>query len=237
MPSKGGPNIITDGLVFAVDAADKNSYPGSGTTWGDLSGNGNDGTLINSPIFNGVNGGAIQTDGSNDYISVDGMPTGNKWTISIWSLISGPSVFSVTGHRTYACTDNFRFQWDDKATNIAYAPFTDFVSPGGSIVGFTNKSEEDIFNQWNQVTMTCDGNNVRLYWNNDLSPSTTGARNFSSNGEMQIGINGLSGLGGTDIFNRDGGDCYFGPVMVYNRGLTQSEVLQNYNALKSRFNL
>jgi hypothetical protein len=233
-----GPNIVTDGLVFSIDVGSKKSYPGSGTTIYDLSGNGNNATLTNGPlVIDSVNQGSIQTDGSNDYISVSNMPTGTSWTIQTWTFIDGPTTFSVTGHRTYACTDNFRFQWDDKGPNSAYMPFVDFVSPGGSAPGFVNQTEVDVFNKWNVVTMTCDGTTVRQYLNGNVSPTTTGARNFSSNGNMQIGYNGLSGIGGADIFNRDGGDCYFGPTMVYNRGLSQSEVLQNYNSVKSRFGL
>ena len=61
------PKIVTDGLVFAVDAANKKSYPGSGTTWTDLAGS-NDGTLTNGPTFDSGNGGSIVFDGSDDYI-------------------------------------------------------------------------------------------------------------------------------------------------------------------------
>ena len=64
-----GPSIITQGLVLALDAADRNSYPGSGTTWTDLSGNGNTGTLTNGPTYNSANGGSIVFDGSNDYVN------------------------------------------------------------------------------------------------------------------------------------------------------------------------
>ena len=66
MATNGGPNIIEDGLVFAVDAANKKSYPGSGTTWADLAGS-NNGTLINGPTFDSGNGGSIVFDGTNDY--------------------------------------------------------------------------------------------------------------------------------------------------------------------------
>ena len=230
-------HIVSYGLVMNLDAGNLNSYSG-GTTLYDLSGEGNNATLVNGPVVvPNQNGGVVQVDGSNDYISVSNMPTGNTWSIMMWTLIDGPTVFNVAGHRTYASTDNFRFQWDDKGVNNAYAPFVDFVSPNGGAVGFFSKPETDIFNKWNMVTMTCDGTTVRQYWNDDISPTTTTARNFSSNGNMQIGYNGLSGIGGTDIFNRDGGDCYFGNVMVYNRGLTEAEVLQNYNEQKDRFTL
>ena len=232
----GGP-IVTDSLTFAMDVGNLVSHESGSTIAYSLTGS-YSGSFINGPIYSQINGGAVKVDGTNDYILVNGLPTGNTWTIQLWSLIkTTQSSFSVAGHRTYAATDNFRFQWDDKSTNIAYAPLTDFVSPGGSVIGFTNKSEDDLFNKWNLVTMTCDGSNVRLYFNGDLSPNTTGARNFSSDGVMRIGIDGISGIGGTDIFNRDGGDGYFGPVMVYDKALSHSEVLQNYNAQKARFGL
>jgi hypothetical protein len=62
-----GPNIVRSGLVLALDAADRNSYRGSGTSWFDLSGNTNTGTLTNGPTFNGGNGGSIVFDGVDDY--------------------------------------------------------------------------------------------------------------------------------------------------------------------------
>jgi len=65
-----GPKIVTSGLVLALDAADKLSYRGSGTTWRDLSGNNNTGTLTNGPTFNAGNLGSIVFDGTNDYVNI-----------------------------------------------------------------------------------------------------------------------------------------------------------------------
>jgi hypothetical protein len=61
-----GPQIVRDGLVLYLDAANTKSYHGSGTTWSDLCGNGNDGTLINEPTFDSGNLGSIQFDGADD---------------------------------------------------------------------------------------------------------------------------------------------------------------------------
>ena len=69
MAYRNGPKIVTDGLVLCLDAAIGKSYPGSGTSWTDLSGNGNNGTLVNGPTFSSANGGSIVLDGVNDYIS------------------------------------------------------------------------------------------------------------------------------------------------------------------------
>ena len=63
------PKIVTNGLVLCLDAADKKSYPGTGTTWFDRSGNGNNGILVNSPTFNSGNGGSIVFVGHNDYVN------------------------------------------------------------------------------------------------------------------------------------------------------------------------
>ena len=63
------PNIVTDGLVLCLDAANKRSYPGTGTTWTDRSANGNNGTLTNGPTFDSANGGSIVFDGTNDYVT------------------------------------------------------------------------------------------------------------------------------------------------------------------------
>jgi len=232
-----GPNIITDGLVLALDVASPKSYPGSGTTLFDLSGNGNNGTLTNGPTFSTQNNGTIQVDGSK-HISVTGMPTTSNYTLCVWSLNLGPTAFASVGHRTYACTNNFRFQWDDtSSTTIARGPFVDFVSSGGNLIpsNFTSQTPSDLFNKWNLTSMTSDGSTTTIYFNDTQGSSTTSARVFSTNGAMTIGTDNLSGIGGADSFNRDGGNCFFGPVYVYNKALSNNEIIQNYNAMKSRF--
>ena len=63
--------IVTDGLVLRLDAGNRNSYPGSGTTWTDLSGNGNNGTLSATSIgYNSANGGSLVFDGTDDYVNL-----------------------------------------------------------------------------------------------------------------------------------------------------------------------
>jgi len=70
MAYRNGPKIITDGLVLCLDAAISKSYPGSGTTWYDLSGNGINGSLINGTSFVNVNKGVLNFDNTNDYVSL-----------------------------------------------------------------------------------------------------------------------------------------------------------------------
>ena len=63
------PNIVTDVLVLCLDAANRRSYPGSGNSWLDLSGNGNNGTLTNGPTYSSANGGSLVFDGVDDYVN------------------------------------------------------------------------------------------------------------------------------------------------------------------------
>ena len=82
----GGGGIVTNNLVLHLDAGDSNSYSGSGTTWTDLSGQGNHATLINNPTYSSNNEGYLSFDGSNDYATLPNMDlTGNEATFSIWT--------------------------------------------------------------------------------------------------------------------------------------------------------
>jgi hypothetical protein len=98
MSVAGGPDLIQDGLVLCLDAANTKSYPGSGTSWVDLSGNGNNGTLTNGPTFSSTNGGNIFFDGTNDYVRVSStsiIPGSSSFTFNIWLnySISGGAIF------------------------------------------------------------------------------------------------------------------------------------------------
>ena len=73
--NEASPSVITTGLQLYLDAGNASSYPGSGTTWTDLSGNSRDGTLTNGPTYSGTNGGSIVFDGSNDYVQCTGSLT------------------------------------------------------------------------------------------------------------------------------------------------------------------
>ena len=98
------PKIVTDGLVLCLDAADKNSYPGSGTTWTDLSGNGN-ATMVNSPVFSSTHPSSFSFDANTEYFSLTNnnemSMTGN---VTLISWFKQPT----TGypHQTTLCTFN-----------------------------------------------------------------------------------------------------------------------------------
>ena len=84
MGIKYNPRVVTDGLVFCVDAASKRSYLGTGTTWTDLAGS-NNGTLTNGPTFSSDNGGSIVFDGSDDYVLLgNDINLGTSASITVW---------------------------------------------------------------------------------------------------------------------------------------------------------
>jgi hypothetical protein len=98
-----GPDIVADGLVLYLDAGSPNSYrPDFGTTWKDMSGFNNSGSLINGPTYSSANGGGIVFDGTNDYVT-GSLSTSNinEYTLDVWANITvkstGGSPISTNG--------------------------------------------------------------------------------------------------------------------------------------------
>jgi len=228
----GAPPIITNGLILNLDAANNKSYPGTGTAWRDLSGNNNTGTLTNSPTFSRDGGGSIVFNGSNTGVSLSGTTLSlNQMTISSWN-------FSVN-----YVQNGFLFEKTTNGTvNTQYSLFLDggsqaiyYRTQGLSTTDLaitTVTSAGVINNQWNNFVATFDGTNKRIYINGVLkttSANLTGTVTANNTGAAYIGIYGsFAGY----PFNGK-----IGTTQIYNRALTAQEIQQNYNALKSRFNL
>lgn len=221
--------IVTSGLVLSLNAADRNSYPGSGTVWNDMSGNGNNGTLTNGPTFSSANGGSIVFDGVDDYVNCGATTqiTGLiDVTVSMWHYMARLAL-SVPLSRYNQATLNNGFQ---------------FVSNNGSFsFGGRESAAEYLFaqtpstyaiNNWYNLVGTKQGNTWSIYVNGALMSSNNvglGNVSFSAN-PLRIGLESLvnpflSTLG------------RIATTQIYNRALSPSEIQQNYNALKSRFNL
>jgi hypothetical protein len=212
------PKIVTDGLVFAVDAANTKSYPGSGTTWKDLSGNGNDGTLTNGPTFNSGNGGSIVFDGTNEHIVLDSTITLNDFTATavydVSSLNTGWAMFFGSND-----SDNF-ISIGNSGTILRVQD----VNSLNSDLSYSSTLNELTFLQVIQ-----SGNTNTWYINGqNVGTSTNGSYGGMEITHMVYYQNGSS-LG---IWS---GNYYM--ASIYNRALSVSEITQNYNALKGRFNL
>jgi hypothetical protein len=221
MAGKCGPDIIENGLVLALDAANKNSYPGSGTTWKDLSGNGNNGTLTNGPTFNAGNIGSIVFDGVNDYVEVSNASSLNAstQTISVWyyaTVLPSRVATIVAKHDTFGSYNGYHI-YTNNGVEIKVGSTTYYTGPNTGIAGV-----------WYYLTLAYTSNSSMTCYVNGISSGTTALGNLSiSSNSLRIGRSPDSFW---SVFTGR-----ISQVSVYNRQLSATEVLQNYNATKSRF--
>ena len=215
------PKISTSGLVLALDAGNHISYPGSGTSWTDLSGNSNNGTLTNGPTFNSGNGGSIVFDGSNDYVALgtSGFSFGSSaGTLSGWARATTAAVSNGYWIISYgsATTSQSRFIGIYNQTYYFGGYSNDITASGVQL------------NTWFNMVGVYDGTNASMYINGVLVSGPTAKTWNTISNNAQIGR------------QTNGGEYWNGniaQVSIYNRALTASEILQNYNATKGRFGL
>ena len=219
------PSIITSNLVFCLDAANSKSYPGSGTTWTDLSGNGNNGTLVNGVGYDSDNGRSLSFDGVDDRVTLGTSYTNGyiNITVSCWVYVvnAAGSQYIVTKYPGangwlvyYNNTTNY-FGVDGRESNAVY---------------FNNVTTNTYpVNNWYNVVFTKSSTNWRLYVNSVLDINNT-----MGNGVTPFNNNGILAVGGIPAFSIYG-KYQVSNTTIYNRALTPQEIQQNYNALRSRF--
>lgn len=226
MASIGGPNIIEDGLVLYLDATNTRSYPGSGTTWNDLSGNSNNGTLVNGPTFNNSNNGSIVFDGVNDYVDCgnNAILNLNQHSICFWFFPKENAVKEVIYKARTASSSPGPYEIYQAGNRINYRlnfNSTPNTTQSGTILL--------TLNTWHYICATYDNITAKTYINNvlDINAAFTTVLT-NSTGVLNIGAY-------TDA--RYPMLANITQVSIYNRALTADEILQNYNATKSRFGL
>ena len=219
-----GPGVITDGLVLCLDAADSLSYPGSGTTWTDLSGNSNNGTLTNGPTYSSTNGGSIVFDGSNDYVDC-----GNSSNLSItvgtvcaWFKKSHGSGYKGLVDKGRDGYGAWSLNVDETANT---ATFKARISGNNIALIASSSYGNDI---WNYVCGVYDGTNLSIYQNGTLSNSASYSGTIGTNSESVRVGSANDGL----YFNGN-----IVQVQIYNKALTAAEIQQNFNALRGRFGI
>jgi hypothetical protein len=221
----GGPEVIQDGLVLSLDAGNKKSYPGSGTTWTDVSGRGNNGTLTNGPTYSSANGGSIVFDSVDDYAT---LPSSSSFafgtanfTLEVWIY---PQSFTTYTHMIAFPNQNTLAlkagrTGDGDGGIYFYTPsYTTF----GSTPGWTLS-----LNTWNHVVFKRDSFVGYAFLNALPKGSKSG---FTNNFSAQV-LNIHNGWPG------EFAQCRISSVKIYNRALTDSEILQNYIATKGRYGL
>jgi len=217
----GTPPIVTNGLVLYLDAANRQSYVSGSTTWYDISGNNNSGSLINGPIFDSNNGGSILFDGINDYATGTITPlSGSAFTIGTWikpiTLVSQSVYLSIGSINANNSTIHLRFYSD---TSFRFGMYSDDLDA----FNFSPAS-----GKWNYIVCTLDNSKLQSIYQNGFFKSSRTSNN------MFIG-NNLYAVG--QWFSTQPINANIGIVQVYNRALSQAEITQNYNATKTRFGL
>jgi len=225
MATTYNPRIVTNGLVLCLDAGNTQSYPGSGTTWTDLSGNGNNGTLTNGPTFSSANGGTIVFDAVNDRVtSVTTIPPAGNVSVFSWIYpTSFNGMWNIIVTKWFDPTGlDFHFALKSAAGNGTNVRQNLYTTSNSDIYGTTIFST----NTWYYVGFTLvNGGTLTFYKNAVEDGISSPVSRTTQNSTLYIADNrGGFGLGGR-----------IPQVSIYNRALSATEVAQNFNALRGRF--
>jgi hypothetical protein len=227
-------SIVTNGLVLALDAGNTKSYVSGSTTWFDISGNNNSGSLVGNPVFSSGNGGSFAFNQTNYITRGTSINAGSNFSVFSWVRPANIDIRNaiVGNSYNYTSTQGFYFA---TATNYVGTLNAFFVSVGADVAYRMAANNSIQLNQWNYIgaVVTNGGSNIRLYANGVETSYNFGT--FSTNtilydiAEFNIGRRITSA---TELFNGS-----IAQVKIYNRLLSQQEITQNYNATKTRFGL
>ena len=210
------PSIVSSGLVLALDAGNPKSYPGSGTTWTDLSGRGNNGTLVGSPTYSSSNGGEIILNGTTQYINV---PTPNLSATNYTVFCASRYNTSPSGRIINGYSNNWLVgHWGATTENYYAEGWVSSVSAGAGDTNYRIHS----------ATGDISLDSYQLFVNGTLTagPNTGGSQ----------GPNGF-GIGRYAPGNSEYSNARVSFLFAYNRVLTAAEVSQNFNALRGRYGI
>ena len=217
MATNYNPATVSDGLVLCLDAANTKSYPGSGFTWTDMSGKENHGSLLNGPTFSSDNGGSIVFDGSNDYVNATPITKPASCTFSCWAKSTNVSTRMLFNAGANGGGPDLFFH----TGIISWNTWDANNNPFGNIPSSATDGKYH-----NYVVVNDSSSNTKLYYDTEL----LGTANYRS----ATGTNTLYIGGTTHTYQWSGSISSF---MIYDKLLTESEILQNYNAHKGRFGL
>jgi len=238
----GRGNIVRDGLILDLDAGIRASYPGSGTTWTDLSNNNTSATIVgNQVVYSPINGGVFNFTGSNgpdpDYVSIPNTSIilGANFTIEVWNYYDTASPPPDNPWQAGLWTNSATADWNDGAGNnnglvFGYNAMV-YVNTSASQVNVIYSSNP-ASRVWHQHVLVVNSGVGAVYVDRSIVANLSNMRTYTqSNGVLAIGV--------ADIFGNYRGE-YFGYISnakIYNRALTATEITQNFNALRHRFGL
>lgn len=224
------PRIVTNGLVFCLDAGNTKSYSGSGTTWTDLSGNGKNGTLVNTPTYSSTSGGYLSfASASSQYATAIDLGNLTNWTVETvvrFTAAYNTKVAMVVGNQYNGSNLNFTIGTNNAPTNYNIAVGF-FNGAWRSTTGITYAQ-----NTWVNITGTYDGSVIRQFTNGTQVDFLNYIGTSSSGGEIRINRRWDDVVSSGNLF-----DSNIAVARIYNRALTSSEIQQNFNALRGRFSI
>lgn len=227
----------TGAPVMCLDAGSILSYPGTGTTWTDLSGNGNTGTLTNGPTYSSTNGGSIVFDGSNDYVQTTAyLFTIQQFTISFWCKVGAftgytGGIISNSVYTIFGPSGNYQGYTSSFSSGIQIASTT-------SCIGTVQSNfSTGIWYHYCSVydgTQTGNSNRLKIYINGQITtlvydvtvPSTP----YNSGLQTRIGFGYAPS--GYPYFNGS-----IASVNYYSRALSAAEVSTNFNLTRGRYGI
>lgn len=243
--NKGGgaaaAGIVTDGLAFYVDAGDTDSYPGSGTTWTDISTNSNNGTLTNGPTFDSGDGGSIVFDGTDDYVELGSIDSSNAISLAGSTSQTWEAWFNNDGSG-----DAYQRIFDK--SNGGNGAQGHFFSLGPSatdgriycrLAGNSSDSGDGYFTgmhtagSWTHVCITRKNDTADTGWNFYSNGILKGSRST-----IDLAVPTTTTNARIATWNHSASREFRGKiaaVRLYNKDLSEEEVLQNYAADKARF--
>ncbi len=236
----GGPDLIQDGLVLALDASDRNSYVSGSTTWFDLSGLNNSGSLINGLTFSTGSGGSITFDGTDDYVSINSAFsltdsqafTFNTWIYPTTGILANN--YAVIG-TIKAATTHWQLSYSSDPTYnmlFAFAGTSTSVGTVSTVTSLIPLNSWGLISAWYNGGDKSDITNWKIYINGiEAALKSTGTTGASTN-TTSLGYRPGSGGASANYFKGN-----IASTQIYNRAFSASEILQNYNATKTRFGL
>jgi hypothetical protein len=217
-------NIVTDGLVTYLDASNPSSYSGSGSTWFDLSGNGNNATLVGSPTWDSTNGGRFTLNGTSQYMSGTFPLNNNAFTVSftlqntarsadgqLFSLGSPEKILVYTG----------------SGFDYAFSVYSPTIY--NTIPRYSMHTME--IGKWYNVTITYNNTTSDMYLNgrlayslsNSLVNTTVGSDTWNLGRRLEGGGQNAAG--------------YYGNLMLYNKALSAQDISKNFNTFRAKYGI